>query len=355
MDIWDVLGIATIGFVKRPEAESNSISEQEKFRLGELEPTQEKFRPQTFEQYIGQQRAKEKVTMSLELIIKGLQEKPNWLMQNQKEYFNHFIIAGKAGTGKTTLAYIIGNLLNFKVHTYIGGSFTREDLGEFLKNNLDDKYHVLFIDEIHALKKDIAEFMYPIIEDFVIGEDRKKIKPFILIGATTELYQLEKTVKPFLDRCGGTPIILENYTPEDIEKMLRQYNDKSFKKNVPDEVYKTLSQNTRYVPRISIARFKEYISCDNIDKVLRANRVIKNGLTDRDIKVLELLNETKNKKGDNVPVGMETLAIISGTDKMEYKETIEPFLLSEGYAIRTSRGRLISEKGRKLLAELKGA
>lgn len=305
---------------------------EDTFYMKETKPIKFIYRPKYLDEYIGQEKAKELVKLNLQKIL------------NIKPV--HCLISGIKGGGKTTLANIIANHLDFQLHYYIAGSFTFEALSDFLiANNKGNNPHILFLDEIHALDKKIGEFLYPILEDFIIGDEKTPIRPFIMIGATTEKSTLIKKFAPLVDRC-GVDIVLEQYKSEDIKNILKQYNEQIHKLNVPDEVFDIISKNVRYTPRIAINTFDDYVVCKDVYKVLKAHRIIKNSLTDIDIKILQHLAEI------NKPVAQETLAIIGGIDKSDYKSLVEPFLLQEGYLSRTSRGRIITNKGLSLIKEL---
>jgi Holliday junction DNA helicase RuvB len=330
MDFYDLLGI-------------NQLLEWGKEIIGikksqyipiEITPIKFIYRPKFFKEYIGQERAKDLVNLNLQKIrtIKPI----------------HFLISGNKGCGKSTLANIIGNELNFPITYHIGGAFTMEALIKFLSKNQDSKEpQVLFVDEIHNLEKTLGEYLYPIIEDFILPEGNNiKLKPFIFIGATTEKNALVKRFAPLIDRCQAD-IILEPYTPEDIKAILKQYNDKIYQENITEEVYDLLSKNTRLTPRIALAFFDDFMVCKDPQRVLLAHRVIKNSLTTSDIQILQHLKEVGK------PIGIETLAMIVGVTKVDFNYCIEPFLINQGYMSRTARGRILTLKGEQLLQELK--
>ena len=329
-DLYDMLGVGTImasmkerlGFVKK-ECHSKEIT-----------PKKYNFRPRTLDEYIGQENAKLAVTMNLKKIetIKPV----------------HFIISGPKGTGKSTLAYIIANHLGFDISTYVAGSFTMENLQEFLVKNANSKNipQILFVDEIHGLKKNIGEFMYPILEDFLLPIGNLKLRPFIFIGATTDLNILQKKLSPMIDRCGAN-IQLENYTAENIVRILKQANHQLYQKNITEDCYYSLAINCRFTPRISLSMLDDLIITEDIDMIMKSRQIIKDSLTTKDIMVLTHLAEI------NTAVGCEVLAIITQQTKQDFMTLQEPFLLQQGYISRTSRGRLITEKGRQLLDEIK--
>jgi Holliday junction DNA helicase RuvB len=221
-----------------------------------------------------------------------------------------------------------------------------DNLREFLCESETGQTHILFVDEIHSLPKEMAEFMYPLLEDFMLPIGNIKVRPFIFIGATTEKNTLQKKFSPLVDRC-GCDVLLEHYNPEDIKQILKQYNAQTYKQEIPEEIYDALSKNTRFNPRISISLFDDYMVCRSINQVLQAHRIIKNSLTTNDVLILEHLLEIGK------PVGVETLAIIIQQTKEDYIGLVEPFLIQQGYISRTARGRVITEKGKTLLQEIK--
>jgi len=307
-------------------------SERNKFYLKQLSPVNYSFRPQTLNEYIGQELAKEKTRVTLEKIM--------------RYKMSHILLSGIKGGGKTTLANIISKNLGYKIHYVVGNSFTMDALKDFLKLNEEtEETMCLFLDEVHSINKEIAEFLYPILEDFIlpIGEDIH-LKPFLFIGATTEKNILDKKYSPLVDRC-ASQIVLEQYKAEDIEQILKQYNNQVYKENIEDDIFKILSINSRYTPRISIALFDDYIVTKDINKTLRINRIIKNSLTDIDIKILEYLKTVSC-------AGEDALSIISQQSKQDYKQLYEKFLFSEGYILRGRGGRSISEKGKQFLKEV---
>jgi Holliday junction DNA helicase RuvB len=330
-DFLDIIGITSI---------IDSI--KEKIGLKPLyiqQPLQTKFmyRPQTFDEYISQDKAKDKAKLTIELINKG--------------FPRHFLIMGNAGFGKTTLAGIIAKNLGFNFNVYVGSNFDIDTMNDFLVKNQDSKLpNVLFIDELGELKKDVLTYMLPILEDFKCSFPKLGItdlRKFILIGATTDTWILSKRCQPFLDRI-HCKIYLEDYNADDIKKLLIQYNDQIHKANIIEEDYDIISRNVRYTPRLAISLFDYFIVCGSLDKVLKMNRIIKNGLDDIDIRILENLNSTNGK-----PIGAEAISIIANMTRQEYQELREPYLIRQGLISRGLRGRIILDKGKLFLQELK--
>ena len=297
----------------------------------QITPKKYSFRPQNLDQYIGQARAKELININLQKIkeIKPV----------------HFIISGSKGTGKSTLAYIVANELGLPIMTYVGGSFTRENIDQFLKvNETSELPNILFCDEIHGLEKSVGEFMYTLLEDYIYPEGGFKVRPFIFIGCTTNLNILQNKLAPLIDRCQS--VNLEHYSAEDIKAILKQYNDQLYKLNIEEEDYDLLSQSCRFTPRISINYFDDLVICKDMKKVLSAHQIIKNSLNTNDVIVLRHLAEIDK------PVGVEVMAILTQSTKADFIFLQEPFLIQEGYISRTSRGRCITDKGKLLLRSL---
>jgi Holliday junction DNA helicase RuvB len=297
-----------------------------------LQPIKFMYRPETFNEYISQEKAKDKAKLTIELVNKG--------------FPRHFLLMGNAGYGKTTLAGIIAKALGFDFNVYVGSNFDIDTMNDFLVKNQDSKLpNVLFIDELGELKKDVLTYMLPIIEDFKLKG--LNLRKFILIGATTDTWILSKRCQPFLDRI-HCKIYLEDYSAEDIKKLLIQYNDQIHKANITMEQYDIISRNVRYTPRLAIALFDYFVVCGNLQKVLTMNRIIKDGLDDIDVRILQNLNSTNGK-----PIGEEAISIIANMTRQEYKELREPYLIRQGLISRSNRGRLILDKGKLFLQEIK--
>jgi len=328
MDFYDILGILSLGIFDSKKAREE-INQQ---YIQQPLPQKFMYRPETFEEYISQDKAKDKAKLTIELINKG--------------FPRHFLLMGNAGFGKTTLAGIIAKTLGFNFNVYVGSNFKIDTLNDFLVKNQDSKIpNVLFIDEIAELDKKVLTYMLPIMEDFKLnGLDLRK---FILIGATTDTWILSKRCQPFLDRI-HCKIYLEDYNAEDIRKLLIQYNDQIHRANISLEDYDIISKNVRYTPRLAISLFDYFVACGDLNKVLTMNRIIKNGLDDIDVRILENLNSTNGK-----PIGAEAISIIANMTRQEYQELREPYLIRQGLISRGSKGRLILDKGKLLLQEIK--
>lgn len=285
------------------------------------------YRPITFNEYIGQKKAKE----ILSNYITGCEKLNN--------IFPHTLIHGNAGMGKTTLALIIANCLKTNYHITIGSEIEN-------KNDITRKIKlvdggILFIDEIHSIDRNICELFYPIMEDF------REVKPFTLIGATTELGEIIKNRKPFLDRF-KIILELENYNIIDLIKIASQYNNKVFNDSLlTNQEYELLAKNCRNNPRYLIRLLEASIYFDkDIKKVLKSYSILKDGFTEIDYKILKYLKN--NEKG----LGLNSIASYLNTSEESYLYFIEPYLIQKEAIIRTARGRKITEKGLELIKEL---
>lgn len=290
------------------------------------------FRPRTLNEYIGQEQAKELVKVNISKI------------KNIRPV--HFIIDGLKGHGKTSLAYIISNMIGANRYEIIGADVSIDKLTEILNwINSTDGIPVVFIDEIHNLSPDIIEILYPILEDFKI--QGKQIKPFVLIGATTEKNMLVKKFSPFVDRF-QVQITLSRYTEGDIFKILKQYKDQLYKESLlPDNWLKVIAENCKLTPRIGIALLEDLLVVKNVRKVLDIHNIVYKGLTNKDIQILQILAE------NDKPIGEEALSMMLGISREDYKFLHEAYLIEMGYMARTRSGRIILDKGKRLLEEIK--
>jgi Holliday junction DNA helicase RuvB len=299
----------------------------------ELAPNKQyTFMPRTLEEFIGQDRAKDRIRINVQKI---LTIKPT-----------HFLFSGAPGHGKTTLGYVICNTLKAIPFYTLGVSTDRNVICNFLEfSQVKKGLCVLFIDEIHSMSTDTAEVLYPLVEYFKYGEDH--IKPFILLGATTEKAQVHKKFQPLLDRC-GCAIELDFYTEGDIEKIIMQYSNQLYPEvPLPIEVCKVIANNSKAIPRISLSLLDDYVTCGDINRVLRANNIIKDGLRPVDVSLLSYLKDAGR------PVGQEALSAYAGVALNDYKVIYEPYLVRKDYILRTSAGRVITKKGLSFLSSLR--
>jgi Holliday junction DNA helicase RuvB len=289
------------------------------------------FTPTTFAQYIGQNQAK----TILQKYINATKARAS--------PFPHTLIYGKAGMGKTTLAKIVAKELHKKITIKISGSIIEEGgLVQTIKN-LDG--NILFLDEVHALPRNEVEKIYELMEEF--SYNGESIKPFTIIGATTELGELLKDRRPFYERF-RIPIELEDYTPKDLSTIGEQFQQNKFPtEKLNRRVLTIIAQNSRLTPRTTI-RLTEatiYFKGD-IQTVLNNFSIIYNGYTKRDLKLLGYLSKQK-------VIGLQGLATYLDTSIQNYLYEVEPYLVKTEMIIRTPRGRSISDKGMNLFQQLK--
>ena len=318
-----------------------------KIDLNSAELDEEKknsLRPLSLSEFIGQQFIKS----NLEAYIES--------SKKRKKNLDHIILYGPPGLGKTSLAHIISNEKNVNFHSTSGPAFTKKgDLVTLLSNMM--KGDILFIDEIHRLSPIIEETLYPAMEDYkcdyVIGSGPSarvvqiSIEKFTLIGATTRLGLLSR---PLRDRF-GIPLQLSFYEPEDLMKIII-LNSKKLKFFISEDSAYEIAKRSRGTPRIAIRLLKRIIDFsivneeDKIDlksakESLKKMKIDSEGLDDMDRKYMSCIAYDFH----GGPVGIETLSAALLEHKDIIEEVIEPYLMQRGLVQRTSRGRILSQKG----------
>jgi holliday junction DNA helicase RuvB len=305
-------------------------------------------RPIVLEEYIGQKKIKE----NLSVFMKAAK------MRN--ETLDHVLLYGPPGLGKTTLAHIIANEMGANLKTASGPSIEKSgDLAAILSTL--EPGDILFIDEIHRMPSFIEEILYPAMEDFeldlVIQSEGKSrsikidLPPFTLVGATTRAGDLSS---PLRDRFG---IInkLEYYTDEELQSIVKR-TSRVLNMNITDDAAMELAKRSRKTPRVANRLFKRVrdfalvegdgmIDEEITKKALDRMNVDKYGLDTIDI---EYLNSLINKFNGG-PVGIETISTSIGEEQSTIEDVVEPFLLQEGFIKRTRSGRVATEKAYKHL------
>ena len=262
----------------------------------------------------------------------------------------HMLFSGAPGTGKTTIAMIIAKALNLPVYRFIGCELKKAaQLKELLK--APDCGAMLFIDEIHSVSKEIAELLYPIMEDRQMSSPTDPtltifLNPLIVIGATTEPGSLEK---PLLDRFNlkfSIPAYTGMQMIDIVKGMVAQMSAVTY---TADAVF-AIAQRSKNVPRIAgnmiyqvndsaIANKVTNVTDVFVKKVMTRNGVTDEGLDGTDRKIIEALQQHET-------LGLNTLATFVGEDSDWISKIYEPFLMQRGYLERGPRGRTLTQKGR---------
>jgi len=289
------------------------------------------YRPAIFNEYIGQENTK----LKLSKYITGVKQR--------NLIFPHTLILGPSGMGKTTLTKVLANELKVPIISNIASEIiTTNHLIDLI---YDVNEGIVFLDEIHSMPREIAEKLYPMMEDFQFKG--QNLPYFTLVGATTELGEILKNRKPFVYRF-KQHLELEKYNIQDLIKIVRQYKEHAFPNEIiREEIYEIIARNARNNPRtlISLLEATIYFNGD-IGAVLETCNIIKDGFTRTDIKLLVYL--AYNPKG----VGLESITGYLDTSAINYKYEIEPYLLQEGMILKTGRGRIISDQGILFLQRL---
>jgi Holliday junction DNA helicase RuvB len=316
---------------------------------GQQVPVDAGNRPKYLKELIG--REKEKKILSL--LIKSTQKK--W-ESGQKAAADHVLVYGPPGLGKTTIAHILANELGVTLKVTSGPAIERQgDLIAMLTNlSAGD---VLFIDEIHRLRKPVEELLYPALEDFqvdiVVGQGtasqsvRFTLPPFTLIGATTRMGLLSA---PLRDRF-GVLLHLDFYSEAELIAQIKRLM-KNNQLNIEDEAMQEIARRARGTARIALRLFKrvtEFASVHNIEQITRNTAVESLELLGIDAEGLDKLDrlilEQIIDKYNGGPVGVKTIAAAVAEDEETIESVYEPFLMRKGFMKRTPRGRVVTERG----------
>lgn len=319
-------------------------------KLSNIDEADATLRPQKLGDYVGQEGMKEMLNVFIQTALK------------REECLDHVLLYGPPGLGKTTMAHIIANEMNTHIKTIAAPSLKRVgDLAAILSSL--EAGDVLFIDEIHRLPKVIEEVLYSAMEDYsidiILGKDttassiKIDLPPFTLIGATTRAGDI---ASPLRDRFGIVSQI-NYYAPEDLTKIIKR-TSKIYNYDITDEAAYEIARRSRGTPRIANRLFRrvrdfnqyvnpssEMIELDITMMALKKLDIDTYGLNKTDHNYLKTIIE-KFKGG---PVGLNSIAASIGEEAITLEDVYEPYLLQEGFIVRTSRGRMVTEKAKEFL------
>lgn len=297
-------------------------------------------RPRTLREYVGQEKVKENLSVFIDAA------------KLRHEALDHVLLYGPPGLGKTTLAAIIANELGVNFRITSGPALERPGDLAALLTNLDEG-DVLFIDEIHRLPRTVEEILYPAMEDYSIDIMQGKgqgaasihlpLPHFTLIGATTRAGQLSA---PLRDRF-GVIARLEMYTPDELARIVNRSARILDVECDPDGAFE-IATRSRGTPRLAnrlLKRVRDFAAVLNdgvidratADQALNRMEVDSLGLDLVDRRILEAMIRHYN----GGPVGLDTLAAVTGEEAITIEDVYEPYLMQLGFINRTPRGRVV--------------
>jgi Holliday junction DNA helicase RuvB len=310
----------------------------------EEEEVERSLRPRRLDDFVGQERIKEQLSIALEAT------------RTRGEALDHVLLVGPPGLGKTSLAYIVREELGVGIRTVAGPGLERKDIAAIL-TSLESR-DVLFVDEIHRMSRAAEEILYPALEDFrldiVVGQGPAArtltldLPPFTLIGATTRTGLL---TTPLRDRFGMT-FRLGYYDPGQLAAIVRR-SAGILGVAIDDDAADEIARRSRGTPRIANRILRRVRDVAEV----RHEGAVTNAVAKEALELLEVddegLEATDREllraivhKFDGGPVGLSTLAVSLGEEPDTIEDVYEPYLLQLGFIQRTPRGRTITKLGR---------
>lgn len=317
-------------------------------RIDEEKRSENILRPSFLGDFLGQEKLKENLSIFIEAA------------KTRGDALDHALFYGPPGLGKTTLAQIIAHEMGVGFKSSAGPVISKSgDLAAILTNLQEGD--VLFIDEIHRLNKNVEEVLYAAMEDFkldiIIGEGpaaraiKIDLPKFTLVGATTRVGLI---ANPLKDRF-GIPLRINFYSPEELQQIIIR-DAKILEIEIEKSAASEIAKRSRGTPRIAIRLLKRVrdfanhrgeksISRECSDFALSRLEIDAAGLDASDYRYLKFI--AQNYRGG--PVGIETIAAAIGEERDTIEDTIEPYLIQQGFVEKTPRGRVLTETAFKHL------
>jgi Holliday junction DNA helicase RuvB len=312
----------------------------------EEEVLEESLRPRRLNEFVGQERIKDQLSIALAAA------------KAREEALDHVLLVGPPGLGKTSLAHIVREELGVGIRCVAGPALERKgDMAAILTGL--ERHDVLFVDEIHRLNRAIEEILYPALEDFrldiIVGQGPAArtltldLPPFTLVGATTRTGLL---TTPLRDRFGMT-FRLDYYDAAELGTIVRR-SARILDVEIEDDAADEIARRSRGTPRIANRILKRVRDVAQVkhDGVI-TNDVAREALALLEVDAIgleridrELLSAILVKFGGG-PVGLSTLAVSLGEEPDTIEDVYEPYLLQLGFIQRTPRGRIVTQLGRE--------